>query len=74
MTGVALAILIVLNLRNGLGLANVEANVQTGVIGGILIASVLARNAIDVLRLRWDRSAPVVRELDLPASTIGSAS
>jgi rhamnose transport system permease protein len=74
MTGVALAILIVLNLRNGLGLANVEANVQTGVIGAILIASVLARNAIDVLRRRWDRAAPVARELDLPASTIGSAS
>ena len=33
--------LIVLNLRNGLGLANVEANTQTGVIGVILIVSVL---------------------------------
>jgi rhamnose transport system permease protein len=74
MTGVALAILIVLNVRNGLGLANVEANTQTGVIGVILIASVLARNAIDALRRRWDRSAPAARDLDLPASTIGSAS
>jgi rhamnose transport system permease protein len=74
MTGVALAVLIVLNLRNGLGLANVEANVQTGVIGVILIASVLARNAIESVRRRWDRSAPVARDLDLPASTIGSAS
>jgi len=74
MTGVALAVLIVLNLRNGLGLANVEANTQTGVIGVILITSVLARNAIDGLRRRWDRSAPVGRDLDLPASTIGSAS
>ena len=34
LVGVALAICIVLNLRNGLGLANVEANIQTGVIGG----------------------------------------
>jgi rhamnose transport system permease protein len=74
MTGVALAILIVLNIRNGLGLANVEANTQTGVVGVILIASVLARNAIDALRRRWDRSAPVARDLDLPATTIGSAS
>ena len=74
MTGVALAVLIVLNLRNGLGLANIEANVQTGVVGVILITSVLARNAIDDLRRRWDRSAPMARDLDLPASTIGSAS
>ena len=42
MLGVALAICIVLNLRNGLGLANVEANTQTGVIGVLLIVSVLA--------------------------------
>jgi rhamnose transport system permease protein len=74
MTGVALAVLIVLNLRNGLGLANVEANTQTGVVGVILIVSVLARNAIDSLRRRWDRSAPVARDLDITASTIGSAS
>jgi rhamnose transport system permease protein len=73
MTGVGLAVLIVLNLRNGLGLASVEANTQTGIIGVILVASVLARNAIDGLRRRWDRSAPVARDLDITASTIGSA-
>ena len=50
--GVALAIGIVLNLRNGLGLANVEANTQTGVIGALLIVSVLARNLLDRLPLR----------------------
>ena len=44
--GVALAVLIVLNLRNGLGLANVEANTQTGIIGALLIASVLVPNLI----------------------------
>ena len=49
--GVALAIGIVLNLRNGLGLANVEANTQTGVIGTLLIVSVLARNLLDRLSL-----------------------
>jgi rhamnose transport system permease protein len=74
MTGVGLAVLIVLNLRNGLGLANVEANTQTGVVGVILIVSVLARNAIEGLRRRWDRAAPVARDLDIAASTIGSAS
>ena len=50
--GVALAICIVLNLRNGLGLANVEANTQTGVIGALLIVSVLAQNVLDRLPLR----------------------
>jgi rhamnose transport system permease protein len=50
--GVALAIGIVLNLRNGLGLARVEGNTQTGVIGALLILSVLARNALDRLPLR----------------------
>jgi rhamnose transport system permease protein len=45
--GVALAIFIVLNLRNGLSLADVEASTQTGVIGALLIVSVVARNQID---------------------------
>jgi rhamnose transport system permease protein len=54
--GVALAICIVLNLRNGMGLANVEANTQTGVIGALLIVSVLAQNLIDRLPLAVRRS------------------
>ena len=33
MSGVFLSILLILNLRNGLGLANVTGNTQTGVIG-----------------------------------------
>ena len=53
MTGVFLAILIVLNLRNGLGLANVEANIQTGWIGALLVLSVVARNVLD----HFDRRA-----------------
>jgi hypothetical protein len=48
--------------------------VQTGVIGVILITSVLARNAIDGLRVRWDRAAPPRRDLDQAPPTIGSAS
>lgn len=47
MSGVLLALLIVLNLRNGFGLANVGGNTQTGVIGLILIGSVIAQNFID---------------------------
>ncbi len=47
MSGVLLAVLIVLNLRNGFGLANVGGNTQTGVIGAILIGSVLAQNLIE---------------------------
>jgi rhamnose transport system permease protein len=62
LAGVALAIGIVLNLRNGLGLANVEANVQTGVIGGLLIVSVLARNLLDRLPAHWWAPGPGVRE------------
>ena len=49
MSGVLLAVLIVLNLRNGFGLANVGGNTQTGVIGAILIGSVLAQNLIERL-------------------------
>jgi rhamnose transport system permease protein len=57
LVGVALAICIVLNLRNGLGLANVEANTQTGVIGALLIVSVLAQNLLDRLPLRRREAA-----------------
>ena len=56
--GVALAILIVLNLRNGLGLANVEANTQTGIIGVILITSVLVPNLIGRFAGRFVKAAP----------------
>ncbi len=52
MVGVALSILIVLSLRNGLGLANIGANVQVGVIGILLILSVLVPNLIDAFQVR----------------------
>ena len=41
MVGTLLAILIVLNLRNGMALLNITGHIQTGVIGILLIASVL---------------------------------
>ena len=42
--GVLLSILIILNLRNGMGLANISGHVQTGVVGILLILSVLVPN------------------------------
>ncbi|MBL8093758.1 MAG: ABC transporter permease [Anaerolineales bacterium] len=50
LVGVGLSILIILNMRNGLGLANVEANTQTGIIGALLILSVLVPNLVNGLR------------------------
>jgi rhamnose transport system permease protein len=41
LTGTLLAILIVLNIRNGMALLNITGHVQTGVIGLLLIASVI---------------------------------
>jgi rhamnose transport system permease protein len=57
MSGVLLAVLIVLNLRNGFGLANVGGNTQTGVVGAILIGSVLSQNLIQWLGERRHGSA-----------------
>lgn len=44
LTGVLLSILIILNLRNGMGLLNYTSTAQTGVIGTLLILSVLVPN------------------------------
>jgi rhamnose transport system permease protein len=48
--GVFLSILIILNIRNGLGLANFSGHVQTGVIGILLIFSVLVPNLAGEVR------------------------
>ena len=53
--GVGLAILLILNLRNGMSLANITGNTQTGVVGVILILSVLAPNLVQMFRERWSR-------------------
>jgi rhamnose transport system permease protein len=52
MLGVVLAVFTVLNIRNGLGLANVDGITQTGVIGLLLIGSVLVPNLAQRYRLR----------------------
>ena len=41
LVGTLLAILIVLNLRNGMALLNITGHIQTGIIGILLIASVI---------------------------------
>jgi rhamnose transport system permease protein len=66
MVGVALAILIVLNIRNGLGLANIDQNTQTGVIGGLLILSVVVPNL--VARLAGSRRAARLGERGPPTT------
>ncbi|MFN3335550.1 MAG: ABC transporter permease, partial [Caldilinea sp.] len=53
--GVLLSVLIILNLRNGMGLANLSGHVQTGVIGVLLILSVLAPNLASSMRASWNR-------------------
>lgn len=50
LTGVFLSILIILNLRNGMSLVNITGNTQTGVIGLLLILSVLLPNLAQSLR------------------------
>jgi len=52
MVGVGLSILVVLNLRNGMSLANYSGNIQTSVVGILLIASVLLPNLFRAVR-RW---------------------
>ncbi len=53
--GVLLSILIILNLRNGMGLANMSGHLQTGVIGLLLILSVLLPNIVNAVRDRVQR-------------------
>ena len=63
--GVGLSILVVLNLRNGMGLANYSGSVQTTIVGILLILSVLGPNIAQyLLRLRRSRlpSMPVIEK------------
>jgi rhamnose transport system permease protein len=49
LVGVGLSILVILNVRNGMGLANITGNAQTSVIGALLIFSVLVPNMAQMI-------------------------
>ena len=53
LAGVGLSILVILNLRNGMGLASITGNTQTSVIGALLILSVLAPNMAQTISNKW---------------------
>jgi rhamnose transport system permease protein len=53
--GVLLSILIILNLRNGMSLASITGHVQTGVIGVLLVLSVLIPNLVNQARTVLNR-------------------
>ena len=53
--GVLLAIMIILNVRNGMGLLNITGEIQTGVIGVLLILSVLGPNIARGVRELWSK-------------------
>jgi rhamnose transport system permease protein len=59
--GVLLSILIILNLRNGMGLLNITGEIQTGVIGLLLILSVLGPNIGRAVTEAWSRHRRVQR-------------
>jgi rhamnose transport system permease protein len=53
LVGVGLSILVILNLRNGMGLADITGNTQTSVVGALLILSVLVPNMAQTIHMRW---------------------
>ena len=55
MVGVALSMLLILNLRNGMSLANLSGHIQTGVVGLLLILSVLIPNLVQQAKEVWRR-------------------
>jgi rhamnose transport system permease protein len=65
--GVLLSILIVLNLRNGMSLANITGHVQTGVIGVLLILSVLIPNIASQVQSFLNRRRQLSRPQDTAA-------
>lgn len=68
--GVLLAILIVLNLRNGMSLANITGHVQTGVIGVLLVLSVLIPNVAAAIQQAVNRRRQLSRSQEAVAQEI----
>lgn len=54
-TGTLLAVLIVLNVRNGMALANITGHLQTGVLGVLLILSVMVPTIRNAAGTAWRR-------------------
>ncbi|MCO5223071.1 MAG: ABC transporter permease [Thermomicrobiales bacterium] len=73
MVGVLLSIFLVLNLRNGMTIAGITGNTQTGVIGLLLILSVLIPNLVSRAQGRFRRT-PVEPQFQAPRpETVQSA-
>jgi rhamnose transport system permease protein len=53
LVGVGLSLLLILNLRNGMGLADITGNTQNDVIGGLLILSVVVPNIYQDMQNKW---------------------
>lgn len=66
MVGVLLSILLVLNIRNGMTIAGITGNTQTGVIGLLLILSVLIPNLAARAQGRFARRPPVDPQFQAP--------
>jgi rhamnose transport system permease protein len=65
MLGVGLSLLVVLNIRNGMSLRFVASQIQTSIVGALLILSVLIPNWAQAIQQRWFQ-----RSLDETAKTI----
>lgn len=72
MLGVFLSTMLVLNIRNGLGLSNVAGHTQTGVVGLLLILSVLLPNMIESYQ-GWARRRSLAREARAARAGPGTA-
>lgn len=63
--GVLLSIVLILNLRNGMSLQNISGNLQTGVVGVLLILSVLVPNLAGRLQQARHKSRVVPKAVPL---------
>ena len=77
LVGVALALLTVLSIRNGMSLSNINGSVQTSVIGLLLVLSLLLPNVFHDARQAWRRmkpASPVPRKEEVAPSSTSSIS
>jgi rhamnose transport system permease protein len=75
LVGVGLSVLVVLTLRNGMTLANIHGTIQTSVIGGLLILSLLLPNVFHDVRQWWRRAKPatqLTQKEEIQQASVGS--